>query len=286
MNWKSHYGVPPEFRIRQSFPYPSDNKINFEEWFYDNYPYMPGETEREYLPIFFNGYLVTHKFGEDKAAVKRLQDFVDTLDRSKKYYCIHQFDLGPMVDFKDLDILCFGMSGGRIDYPLPLLCAPHNFKVGIQKSLFANFIGRNTHPIRQRLLRDFSGRSIYVSEAQHPLRDFCQILAKSTYTICPRGCGASSFRILEALEYGSIPVYLSDTHVQPHWIDFNEYGVLVKEEELPRLEQILHSISHAEIIKKQERGAEIFKEYYTFEKNREIILNKIAKPDPLAWLNY
>lgn len=277
MNWKSHYGVPPEFRIRQRFPYPPDNHTLFEEYFYDNYPFSPGETEREYLPIFYNGYLVTHNFGENKNAVDKLQAFVDSIDRSKKYFTITQFDHGAMVDFKDLDILCFGMSGGRIDYPLPLLCQPHKFNVGTQKNLFANFVGRNTHPVRAKLLQGFSGRGIYISEINHPLRAYCELIARSTYTICPRGFGLSSFRILESLEYNSIPVYIAGKgeHVFPHNIDFNEYGVVVYSEEIGNLEKILHSITHEEIERKQKRGREVYNEYFTFEKNRDIILNLI-----------
>lgn len=275
MNWKSHYGVPPEFRVRMPFPYPSTNLQIFEEYFYDHYPLMPGEGQREYLPVFWNGYLVTNNFGNNKPAIDRLQNFVDGLDRSKKYYSIVQFDLGAMVDFKDLDIVIFGMSGGRIDYPLPLLCAPHKFNVGTQKNLFANFIGRNTHPIRAKILQGFSGRGIYVSEINHPLRQYCEVISRSTYTLAPRGFGSSSFRLAEALEHGSIPVYISDSFVIPHNIDFNEYGVLVEEKELSNLEKILHSITHEEIERKQKRGREVYNEYFTFEKNRDIILNLI-----------
>lgn len=277
MNWRSHYMVPPEFRVRQKFPYPPDNHILFEEYFYDHYPYLPGETSREYLPVFWNGYHVGHQFGENRNAVAKLQEFIDSLPRTKKYFCLHQFDLGTMVDFKDLDILCMGMSGGRIDYPLPLLCAPHKLNVGVHKNLFANFIGRNTHPIRQKLLQNFSGRGIYVSDIPHALRQFMEIVGRSVYTLCPRGFGRSSFRLMEALEVGSIPVYIAERgmHVFPHNIDFEEYGVIAYDDEINCLEKKLHSISHAEIVRKQERGAEIFREYFTFEKNREIILNLI-----------
>lgn len=275
MNWKSHYGVPPEFRVRMPFPYPPTNTTIFEEWFYDNYPYQLGETGRQYLPIFFNGYLVRSSFGNDKAAVSKLQTFVDSLSRDRKYFCIHQFDHGTMIDFGDLDIMCFGMSGGRIDYPLPLLCAPHKFNVGTQKNLFANFVGRNTHPLREKILRGFSGRGIYVSEVNHPLRQYCEILGRSSFTIAVRGVGKTSFRLAEALEYGSIPVYLSDEFIFPHNMDFNEYGVVVQAGDVGNLEKILHSITHEEIERKQKRGREVYNEYFTFEKNRDIILNII-----------
>src|ERR1700753_1848842 len=143
-----HFGVPYKFRTRQAFPYPAHNHAIFEEWFLDNYTSEDVIEGRQYLPVFWNGYHVGHNYGNDKFAVADLQEYIDGLDRSKKYFVIHQFDLGPMVDFKDLDVVCFGMSGGRIDVPIPLLMLPHRWNIGMNKTIFLNFIGRRTHMLR------------------------------------------------------------------------------------------------------------------------------------------
>jgi hypothetical protein len=118
--------VPEKFRKRHPFPYPPDNNSIFEEWYFDNFDFQEGE--REYLPIFFTGYYVRANFGQDKGAMKALQVFLNRLDRSKKYYTIIQYDGGLLHDVSHLDIKVFSMSGGRSDYPLPLISMPHSNK--------------------------------------------------------------------------------------------------------------------------------------------------------------
>ncbi|KAJ1465033.1 hypothetical protein T484DRAFT_1866809, partial [Baffinella frigidus] len=39
---------------------------------------------------------------------------------------------------------------------------------------------------------------------------FRDVTAASVFSLAPRGNGASSFRIFEALEHGSVPVYIYD----------------------------------------------------------------------------
>jgi FkbM family methyltransferase len=262
--------LPAEFRPRIKFPYPDDNHTIFEEWFFQQA--IP-KTERVYLPVFWTSYYVNHSYGKDKVAIKRLQDYINSLDRSKKYYTICQYDDGVLNDLSGLDIKIFGMSG-EYDYPLPLLCQPHRFTFRQSRNLFANFIGRNTHPIRKPLF-DLKGRGYLISDKRHSLQAFCDILSRSTFTLCPRGYGATSFRIQEAIQYGSIPVYISDEFIFPHNLMFENYGVVIKEEEVGKIDEILRSIPPAEIQRKQAILPAMFKNYFTYEANRKIILENI-----------
>jgi hypothetical protein len=270
-----HFGVPYKFRIRQAFKYPSHNE-NFEEWFLDNYCEEDIVPDRQYLPIFWNGYHVGHNYGNDPVAVSDIQNFVDGLDQSKKYWTIHQFDLGTMVDFKDLDIICFGMSGGRIDVPIPLVCLPHAWNLGTVKTNFLNFVGRSTHPIREVIFSTIRhGGSNYIAQHNHQPRNYCQIIAASTFTLAVRGFGKTSFRMAEALQYESIPVYITDEAVLPFNIPFDEYGVFIEAKDVHRTEGILQGIYHHEIEKKRTRGKEIYQEYFTYEGCKRNILKHL-----------
>lgn len=208
--------TPIEFRIKHPFPYPSDNLHEFERWFFDNT--QPDEvTGRTYLPIFWTGYWVSNNYGTKEKGRNNLQRFIDSLDRDKKYFTICQYDDGPMVDFKNLDIIVFGMSGGRIDYPIPLLCQSHGYKFDCKRDIFASFVGGDTHPIRKQLIKQFTGKKdCYVSLKKITLKEYCNIMARSMFALCPRGYGKSSFRIAEAIQYGAIPVYVSDEFVIPY----------------------------------------------------------------------
>jgi hypothetical protein len=211
--------VPPELQPKQHHRYPEDNTLEFERWFKETTTAheLAGKS-RTYLPILWTAYWCNNGYGQKDRARKVLQRFVDSLPRSKTYFTIVQYDDGPMVDFKDLDIKIFGMSGGRIDYPIPLLCQPHRYEFpGIKKDIFCSFVGSDTHPIRRELVKEFEGKpNCYVTLKKHKMEDYCRILARSVFALAPRGYGRNSFRCQEAVDYGAIPVYISDEFILPY----------------------------------------------------------------------
>jgi hypothetical protein len=64
---------------------------------------------------------------------------------------------------------------------------------------------------------------------------FRHIAAQSLFLLSPRGNGATSFRIFEALEHGSIPVYIFDDHCCLPFsdlLDWEAFAVLVHAKEM------------------------------------------------------
>lgn len=271
-------GVPNKFRPHIRFPYPPDNHLIFEEWYGQHYNDLTDKRERQYLPVYWTSFLVNHSFGEDKNAVSELQSFVDGLDRSKKYYTICQFDFGCMVDFKDLDIIVFGMAGGRIDYKLPLICQPHEFEFDNPKTIFANFIGRRTHPIRDKVIDGLRGKEgCYVSEAKHDLSAYCSIISHSIFTIAPRGVGFDSFRAMEALQYGSIPVIISNERHEPHGVPFENYAYYIDEKDAGNVYEILKEKLVVEVQLKQQALKYFYDTYFSYQSNKKLILSELSK---------
>jgi hypothetical protein len=211
--------VPLEYQPKQINKYPEDNHHEFERWFKDNTTAQElSGKPRTYLPILWTAYWCNNGYGVKPKAKMVLQRFVDQVPRTRKYFTICQYDDGCLVDFKDLDIKIFGMSGGRIDYPIPLLCMPHKYEFpDIKKDIFCSFVGGHTHPIRKELVKQLAGKEgYYVTMKKHTMQEYCNILARSVFALCPRGYGPSSFRISEAIQYGAIPVYISDTFIKPY----------------------------------------------------------------------
>lgn len=270
---KAHLYTPIEFRVKQNFSYPEDNKHEFERWFYDNT--QPDEiTGRTYLPVFWTAYWCNNGYGFKEKSRNNLQRFVDSLPRDKKYFTICQYDDGPIVDFKDLDIVVFGMSGGRIDYPIPLLCQPHGYKFDCQRDIFASFVGGDTHPIRKQLVEQFAGKKdCYVTMKKLPMKEYCNILARSVFALCPRGYGKSSFRIAEAIHYGAIPVYVSDEFVFPYNHIFHGLATTIEN----NVYDFIKGYSVPGRIDQCNEALQTFKHLYTYEGCKQKILQEVNK---------
>jgi FkbM family methyltransferase len=262
--------VPEQFRPLQPFPYPSGNYEAFEEWFFKNA--NPEEINgRVYLPIFWTSYY------RRTLPYEPLDNYLRSLDRSKKYFTIIQYDDGIMNDISFLDIKVFAMSGERVDYPLPLIAQQHpNPWTKTDKTIFANFIGSNTHRIRENIVNKYSAKKDwYVNFNKHDETSYRDIIAQSTFTLCPRGYGKTSFRIMEALEHGSIPVYISDSFIIPHNYDFNKYGVTIHSDEIHLIDKILETIPREDIERKRYIGKAVFTEMYTYDGCKSKILSNI-----------
>lgn len=256
--------VPQEFRPHHPVNYPPDNDLIFEEWFYTkSHPI----TEREYLPVFWTSYYCKHKFGQDQRAIAHLQNWLNRLPRDRKYYTISQYDDGILNNISHLDIKVFAPCGNRIDYPIPLLCKPHEYAFPrVKKDIVCSYIGTNNHPIRTGLMKFQQYSGWYISDRPHKLQLFCEVLARSKYVLCPRGYGVTSFRIQEALQYGAIPVYISDKHVIPH----NEFGYGVLASNVgPELTDMI------ELDIPRTPAREAFEKWYTYDANLKLIHDQL-----------
>lgn len=261
--------VPEHFRPKHPFAYPGDNDVDFERWYYENYTGVEGRT---YLPVMWTAFYCNMNSSRLKPGpLASLQKYLDSLDRTKKYYTIVQYDDGILNSLKGLDIKVFSMSGTPMDYPLPLICQKHKYPAASKKDIFCSFIGRNTHPIRTEILK-IKEPGWLITDKIQKLPQFCDTLSRSVFTLCPRGYGVSSFRICEAMQYGSIPVYISDQFVEPHSIDFNLYGVKITPDQIKDLPKILSEI---DIESKQHNVNLAYTSMFTYESNKTKIDNNI-----------
>jgi hypothetical protein len=260
--------IPEEFIPTINTIYPWENDIIFEDWV--SHQTIPNTT-RQYLPIQWTAYHVNNQYGNDPIARKKLQDFVNDLPKDLKYWTICQYDDGVMTDFKDLDILVFSMSK-KVGIEIPLLCKPHSYKWNGKKSIIASFIGTHTHPIRENVF-NIKNKDYYISDREHNINDFCDIVSNSLFGLCPRGYGLNSFRIAECMQYETIPVYISDEFINCFDVDFEDYGILIPEKDAHNIEGILSSISDYDIVMKQLNIKDKYSKYYTYEGAFNCILN-------------
>jgi len=260
--------VPKQFQPHIRVDYPPNNDLIFEEWFHKEF--IGNDYEREYLPIFWTSYYVNYDYGNDKIRLKLLQDYIDGLDTSKKYFTIVQYDDGVLNDLSKIDCKVFGMGGGKYDYALPLLTKPHPYSFTPKRDVFCNFMGSLTHQIRKDIIPVAQSAGYLVSTSQMPIQEYCLNLSRSIFTLAPRGYGLSSFRIMEAIQYGSIPVYISDKFMIPYGKDFN-YGVLIEPKDISRIDEILKGVN----IEDKRKEINDHLDYFTYKGCMEFILSNI-----------
>ena len=254
--------------------YPPNNTLIFEEWVTENYKGC--NTDRELLPVHFTSYWVNNDYGNNQQARKELNDFLGTLDKSKKYWCVIQYDDGSMIDWRlfGLDVLEFNMSKTN-GIMIPLICMPHPYKFKGGKKWLASFVGSRTHPIRNELEKLKNRDGYFISYEYGDIETYCRIMHESIFTLCPRGYGLSSFRLTESLQYGSIPVYISDDFVHPFGVRFDDYGVALNSRHIEFLAEELEKIEPEEIVRKQDNIQKYYDEYYTYEGCFKNIINEL-----------
>jgi FkbM family methyltransferase len=213
--------VPIEFQQKIKLFYPPDNETIFEEWLYEHFSDSKSVSFNgyTYLPIFWTGFYCNNEFGQNNKANEGLQHFIDSLSNKIRYFTVLQYDDGAMVNFRDKKTVIFNMggrsgaTGNVVNIPIPLLGTPHKFDyTGIKKDIICSFIGRlETHPVRKKM-QDYLERKpdFFISNLHHPLDQYCMIVARSFFTLAPRGYGKTSFRIWEAFQYESVPVYVTE----------------------------------------------------------------------------
>ena len=135
-----------------------------------------------------------------------------------------------------------------------------------QKDIWFSFVGFNTHPTRKKLFTMQTPKSAIIKErkAWHFQRDvfdakamsktqqarekneYQQLLARSRFSLCPRGTGASTIRPWESLQAGAIPVLISDDMQLPEGFDWSSCMIRIREKDIGSTVSILQSIDSQE----------------------------------------
>jgi hypothetical protein len=280
--------TPSNFIIRTNHNYPPNNTQIFEEFFYDYYKNNNIETERIYIPILWTNLYISRNYGN--ANMLDIQNYLDNLDKSKKYFTILQYDDGILQDLKDLDILVFCAGGGgqklvpdkNIGYPIPLITKPNpNINLNKNRDILCSFIGaiRGRHKIREIMANYLSTLPNYFISESVGYNKFTDIMERSIFSLCPRGYGATSFRICESLQHGSIPIYIYDRDWTPWYdeFDFNDIGIKVHANNIQQIPNIINNITKEQVKKYHENGKLIYEKYFTYDGCTKKIIDKLNK---------
>ncbi|MBE3122190.1 MAG: exostosin family protein [Thermoplasmata archaeon] len=276
--------VPEVFLTKDRTPYPRHQtglglEDRAEEYFRNQ---KDAKIKRIFFPIKWTAYQIEANYGHDERKMTKLRSYCKgifangnkffTVKQASldKYFTIAQYDDGPLVEMgKNCRI--FGAGGIGTD-PIPLTTERHK-EHGFRKEILASFLGsEGTHPIRKQMFDALKKEDLFIVEDVYTKRDntphFAEVTEKSCFTLCPRGYGKTSFRLYEAMQLGSVPVYISDVHWLPYtqFVNWNKFCVLVKPEEIKDLSKRLRVLyASGEYKVMAEAAKKVYEEYFCFE---------------------
>lgn len=203
-----------------------------------------------YLPVFFNRYYINtpDADGHWGGGVDELNaEIARNLNLGKRIFTISEADefiLHKQIEWGDLIMFTASRRGDKgID--IPLLSAPHKMPAHLpKKKWIASFMGNlATDGIRIDMKNLLKNRDdCYIEHATNPIDQFVNLMLESHVALCPRGQGAQSFRMYEAMSLGTIPLYISDIDCRPFkkWINWDNCSFYLRD--LRNLNSLLDEI--------------------------------------------
>jgi len=241
------------------------------------------DTGYQFLPICWTD-IYLHR----NNLVFKLQNVLNTLDINKKYFTVSQHDDAPTEKLPP-NTLKFSAGGNQPNcIPIPLICSAISNIKETKKDIFCSFVGSSTHPLRIEMVQHLSDKKNYLLQlknwspsVENDKKDlFLDITPRSKFTLCPRGYGATSFRLYEAMQLNSVPVYIYENFPYIPFedkIDWSRLAVLIDRKDIKNIDNILLSITDEKYEDMLKYIREIYPKYFTLEGMCQILLKTLQE---------
>ncbi len=161
-----------------------------------------------------------------------------------------------MIDEMGLDTLfATHAKENQVYKGIKILPFPHFAVNGVpparHKDILYSFVGfENAQPVRRAIFQmPIFENCIVIERYQRHFRsqtterlEYQDILARSRYSLCPRGKGPNTIRFWESLQTGAIPVLLADDMTLSEGINWDECIVRIPEKDVLKINMIIPSI--------------------------------------------
>lgn len=262
--------VPNVFQPTNRIKYPSHNDMTLEEYCFERLD-VNIRTRLSYVPIYWTTYFSRNDFAGNKVAVRNVHEFCNNIN--EPWFTISQYDDGILLPHGGVEFHSFN-AGGVGDIPIPLTCYawPDSQNRREQKYL-ASFVGnlrtcQHKTTIRDDMVRILGNeKEFYFYDTSKGGYDFLGVMLSSKFALCPRGWGRTSFRMYEAMQMGTIPVYISDCHWLPFqkYVDWKEFSIIISGEEMGTLAERLRSYSPETTEKMSQAAMAAWREYFSYD---------------------
>lgn len=152
--------------------------------------------------------------------------------------------------------------------------AVHGIGPAHTKDILYSFIGMSNHPVRTAvfelpsvrdgIIKKRSGWHWWNQDKKRQTEEhdeYQDILARTRFSLCPRGTGASTLRFWESLQAGAIPVHLADDCILPSGIDWRTCIIEIPEKDVKKVDSIIRSISAEKEIMMRAKCLQVFDQF-------------------------
>jgi hypothetical protein len=282
-----------EFLIDRIDPnYPPHHKGNHLEESFIKFWESEGRGNRKLIPVHWTA-VYNHRVKEglgpgtpNSQLRNQLSEYLRSLNPDDKYFIVCTHDDAP-AELLPPDTLVFSAGGNskRIDISIPLTCGPHDGPGDHIRTIPLSFVGSLTHPLRYSMARTLQGKSgVFLNatewspEVPNDRVDlFKKVTQRSIFSLCPRGYGATSYRLYEAMQLGAVPVYVSDRHLLP-WsdeIDWSEFCIVVDPDNIQNILEKTLGIPASKLRKMQEKLPVVWEKYFSIDATCENISKRV-----------
>jgi hypothetical protein len=263
--------IPSVFQPTNRIKYPAHNDMTLEEFCFPRLLRHAAniKSKYSYLPIWWTTYYSRNNFGHDDRANKLLHGFVVSI--KEPWFTISQYDDGIILNTIPGKSISMN-AGGVGDIPLPLTCFPRNDNPQrLPEKYLASFVGNlaTYKPWRQEFedeLKNIPG--FHIVDSKHGKDEgFEEIMLSSRFALCPRGYGRTSFRLYEAMQMGTIPIYISDAHWLPFKdvLNWEDFCVIVSSDMIQYIPSIINNFSLDQTKSMALKCKQVWKEYFSYE---------------------
>ena len=256
--------------------------FSFERDIYNWYLQNRPKCKSVYLSLFWTAiWHVAHNYPNDavSALIELISEIYNSLDRGITYHTITSEVHCNKQTFPELpkNVHVYGPGYGKDDniicHEIPLLPFASKIYFNYKRDIFCSYFISGEYSCRKRLnnfLYGYEGRSHrgFVVSFRVPFNIYRELLSRSTFVLTPRGTNIGAYRIYEAIQYGAIPVYISDKFSLPYSgeVDWNNIAILVEINDIEKIPEILRGISLERIHKMQVYGQWFMENYVKLDK--------------------
>lgn len=136
----------------------------------------------------------------------------------------------------------------------------------IHKDILYGFIGMNSHAVRKTIFNMSHPKNTIIIQrpfwfCSSGVAEYKDILARSRFSLCPRGKEPGSIRFYESLQAGAIPILISDDWRLPETFDWTRCVVKVKESDTLKIPEIIARISPEQETVMRQACLEAYKQF-------------------------
>lgn len=242
----------------------------------------------KYIPLYWTDFYFKHRKDSDNAKSCLKKCLLPEIDTSENYFTIVQQADGVGVELPE-NVVVFA-AGGTGDIPVPL-SKPGWFNRNRKKDIRISFMGHlgganNITGVRDKMFRLLKNdKDCHFGNGT--FFEFKDIIERSLFSLCPRGYGRTSFRLVESMAAGSIPIYIwDDIEWLPYkeLLDWDKIAISINVSDLEMLPSLLGEYDDVRIKDMQKEIAQVYDQYFSIHGIAERIsdmLNECAGPNEL-----